>query len=62
MTDAVSSDLAADVSDGQITQQQADQFTSDLQAWLDDGGQADAIPFGFGGRPGGGHGPRFFGS
>ena len=48
ITDAVSSDLATDVSDGRITQDRADAVTSELQAWLDAGGQADALPFGFG--------------
>jgi len=57
ITDAVSSDLTTAVSDGRITQDQADQVTSDLQTWLDAGGQADAIPFGLDG-PRGGHGPR----
>jgi hypothetical protein len=56
ITDAVSGDLATDVSDGRITQDQADQVVSDLQTWLDAGGQADAIPFGFGHD--GARGPR----
>ncbi len=56
ITDAVSTDLTTDVSDGRITQDRADQVSSDLQTWLDAGGQADAIPFGIGHD--GGMGPR----
>jgi hypothetical protein len=56
VTDAVSSNLETAVSDGRITQDGADQVSSDLQTWLDAGGQADAIPFGI--DHDGGRGPR----
>jgi len=52
----VASNLATAVSDGRVTQDEADQISSDLQTWLDAGGQADAIPFGIGHDSG--RGPR----
>ena len=60
VTDAVSADLATAVSDGRITQDQSDQISSDLQTWLNQGGQPEdadgAFGFGLGGP--GHHGPN----
>jgi hypothetical protein len=54
VTDAVSSELATDVSDGRITQDQSGEILSNLQTWLDGGGQPGQGGFEIGhghGRP-----------
>jgi len=47
VTDAVSADLASAVSDGRITQDRADQISSALETWLNQGGQPADAGFGF---------------